>query len=257
MSRSNPNIKNPATRFFKWGGGEEGGGKISYYDKAQEKEIEVKTPFTFLVLDDTLSTVSGFNKSEKSSFWSNEVRNITNDILTVKTGSGIKGRGKWAQLKGDLTGAKYAKSLYIAFKDETGEMAIGNIKIMGAALTQWIEFTKKFDVNQIAIIMDVNPNLQKNGSTKYYIPTFEALEVSTESNNEAVKLDSDLQAYFKSYFARDPEELSDEELDAAVDKRVEIEDVEVKDGKTVPAAPAEPLAAKADDDTIPVKNVPF
>lgn len=274
MSLSNPNLKNPATRFLQWRGGAENegtkekpewkGGAVNYYDKATEETIEVKLPFTFIVLDE-LNTVSGYNEPEKSSFWSNEVRNITKDTLIVRTKAGVKGRGTWAQLA-DLkgSGAKYAKSVYIAFKDETGEFAIANIKVMGAALTAWIEFQKKYDVSQCAIYMSVNPEVQTKGKTKYFMPMFEAREISPEMLEECKVLDRELQTYLGAYFNRPPEDdkyaTTAEELNTPV-ADVEIEDVEVKDGKTVPAEPAaekpvEPATA-ADDDTIPTKDIPF
>lgn len=275
MSLSNPNLKNPATRFLQWRGGAENegtkevpnwkGGKVEYYDKPNDKNVEVKLPLTFIVLDE-LNTVSGFSKPEKSSFWSNEVRNITQDILTVRTKGGIKGRGTWKELEGlKGGGAKYAKSVYIAYKDETGEFAIANIKIMGAALTAWINFQKQFDVSQCAVIMDVNPEVQTNGTTKYFMPSFEAREISPETLEECKVLDCELQAYLGAYFNRPPEQdtkyaTSAEELDTPAADDVEIEDLEEKDGKAVPAAPAKPeppKAAEPADDSIPLKDIPF
>lgn len=273
MSRSNPNLKNPAARFFQWRGGADDdgkggyvGGKVNYYDKETQQSIDVKLPFTFLVLDE-LNTVSGYCEPKKSSYYSNEVRNITKDVLTVKTGGGggsqsvTEGRGTWAELaelKG--RGAKYAKSVYIAFKDETGEFAIGNIKIMGAALTAWIEFQKKYNVEQCAVLMEVDPEVKTKGKTKYFMPHFDAREVSAETDAEAKKLDDQLQDYLSSYFNRDPDTdpkyaSSTEELD----EKDESADPSEQPGTPVPAqepAPA-PKAAPADDGTIPLKDIPF
>ena len=250
MSRSNPNIKNPATRFFQWRGGEEGGGRVEYYDKATETSIDVKLPFTFLVLDE-LNIVSGFSQAEKSSFWSNEVRNITKDTLTVKTSGGTKGIGVWSQL-GDVKvkGAKYAKSVYVAFKDETGEFAIGNIKLMGTALSAWIEFQKNVDVDQCAVMITDAPKKDKNGVNVYFTPVFEAREVSKETDNEAKVLDATLQAYLSSYLNRDPDE--------GVQYATTVDELDEEDEVETVEPPVETKSKDvSSDDDIPLKNIPF
>jgi hypothetical protein len=252
MSRSNPTVKNPATRFFQWRGGEEGGGKVTWYDKEAEQEETVKLPLTFLVLDELVS-VSGYNDNEKSSFWSNEVRNVTKDTLTVRTKSGVKYTGKYKDM--NINGAKYAQSVYIAYKDDAGEFSIGNIKIMGAALTQWIDLKKKFEVDQIAVFMNVDPEVKTKGATKYFIPTFEAREVSAATDNEAKVLDATLQAYLHVYLNSKPEEeasyaTTTEELnDQNENPEVETTTDEVPIAKTPKESDGE--------DPIDTQDVPF
>ena len=51
MSFSNPTAKNPATRFMQWRGGEEGGGRVTWYDKENQEEREVQLPVSLIVLD--------------------------------------------------------------------------------------------------------------------------------------------------------------------------------------------------------------
>lgn len=238
MSLSRPNIKNPAVRFMQWRGGEAGGGKVQYYDKETEENVDVPLPFTFLVLDE-LNTISGFNDNEKSSYWSNEVRNLMTDEFTVRTKSGVKARGKYAEL-GDVKsrGAKYAKSVYIAYKDETGEMIISNLRLMGAALTAWIEFQKKFDVSKCAVSITAAKKAKK-GATTYFMPIFEGREMSDTTRNEAIRLDVQLQAYLDSYFVRQPD----------MDEVTETKDNEITSAPDV--------TIESDDDTIDVSEVPY
>lgn len=196
MSRSNPTTNlNPSKKFFNWAGSE---GKLVYYDKQKEERVPEKLPFTFMVLDQ-LSTITGFSEQDKSSYWSNEVRNIKQDELTVKTSSGVKEVGKYEDLQNVRNkGAKYAKSIYIAYK-ENDVLAIGNIKASGAALTAWIEFSNKHDVYKCAVALTGN-EAAKKGTTEYFIPVFEPVVIGEESDKEAVELDKELQKYFKDYF---------------------------------------------------------
>lgn len=266
MSRSNPQLKNPAKRFIQWRGGEEKGGVLEYYDKQDEQTVDVPIPFTFLVLDE-LNTISGFSDRDKSSYWSNEVRNLQTDELIVKTSAGTKARGVYADLDDVKSkGAKYAKSVYIAFKDETGELVIGNIKIMGAALTAWIEFQKKWNVNDIAVKL-AGVKKAKKGSTIYFIPVFEALEVTEATNQAALELDKELQSFLNSYLNRKPEEAVVVDDEAADDDTTTEDDEEIEEiddnpePETTAPAPKKTATKKAapaqGDKTIDLKDVPF
>lgn len=267
MSLSNPTAKNPSTRFFQWRGGAEGekgketGGKVTWWEKEAEETREMPLPFTFIVLDE-LNTISGFSDADKSSYWSNEVRNLLTDEFTVRTSAGIKARGKYADL-GDVKsrGAKYAKSVYIAYKDETGELAIGNIKIMGAALTAWIEFQKKFDVNKCAVILE-SAKKAKKGVNVYFIPVFDGRNMSDETKSAAVALDKEVQAYLDNYFTRRPDVTEQVDTDEAKDEEIEIEDLDSPPPKdsadpTGTEGESEPVQPKTEVEGIPLKDVPF
>ena len=196
MSRSNPTPTNPSTKFFKWSGST---GKLVWYDKEAEQEKEIKLPFSFLVLDQ-LATIAGFNEQDNSSYWSNEVRSVAKDELTVRTSAGTKAVGLYKDLA-DVRGkgAKYAKSIYIAFEDG-GEIAIGNIKAYGAALTSWIEFTKSHDVLKGKVVL-TGSETAKKGTTTYHVPTFEKAASTPEEDEKAVELDKELQSYLSLYLS--------------------------------------------------------
>lgn len=203
MSLSNPQIKNPATRFMQWRGGADGGGKITYYDKAEAQEYEVDLPFRFTVLDE-LHTITGFSEKDHSGFWSNEVRDLK-DKLVVKTKAGTIAQGAYGDISDRIKalGAKYAKSVYIAFKDESGELVIGNIKFSGASLTAWIEFQKKFDVSVAAVSIEGGKKAKK-GATIYFTPIIDGLNLNAQTKKEAIKLDEELQRYLNTYMTQKP-----------------------------------------------------
>ena len=281
MSRSRPTAKNPATRFLQWKGGAEKisetvdgkkseryeGGKLTWYDKEAQTDVEVQLPFSFLVLD-TLHTITGYSESNRSGFWSNEVRNLKNETLVVKTkqGSGVRtvAKGTYDQIKDEIKsqGGKYTQSVYIAYKGEGGDLQIGHIKISGAALTAWIEFQKKFDVNKCAVFITDEPKLEKKGSNYYFSPVFDGQNVSEATEEEAQKLDEELQRYLDTYLSRKVED--DDAYATSVD---ELEDEDDDDADTTSDEPAEepakakaapaPAPKKQDDDKINLADVPF
>lgn len=196
ISRSNPTPINPAKKFFKWKGST---GNLVYWDKEREKEIEVKLPFEFLVLDE-LSTITGFCEPDKSSYWSNEVRSLAREELTVKTSMGTKQTGLYKDLA-DVRGkgAKYAKSIYISHK-EPEEWVIGNLKASGAAVTAWIEFGKTCVPGNGKVVLTGSEEAKK-GTTTYFIPQFKYESASIEENDIAIELDKELQVHLSQYLA--------------------------------------------------------
>jgi hypothetical protein len=202
MSRSNPTPTNPATRFFKWSGSS---GKLVYWDKEKQEEIEVKLPFSFLVLDQ-LATITGYCEQDQSQYWSNEVRSVAREELTVKTQRGVKQSGFYSDLADVRSkGAKYAKSVYVAF-EEDGEFVIGNLKASGAALTAWIELGKKCIVENGKVVL-TGSETAKKGATTYHVPLFEYDHSTPEEDREAIRLDKELQVYLSQYLASNHQQL--------------------------------------------------
>ncbi len=207
MSRSEPveHLQNPATRFFEI----KGDGKIYYYDKETKENVNVKTPFRFLVLDE-VSQVGGGVKDrsgEYKGFWSNAVKD-NNDKFVVRSGHNghtqIVAEGTWAEVKASLTGAKYIKGLYIGYYNDDKELSIGYLKLKGASLSAWFEFNKdrrRVDVGAFTV-KGRSEELQ-NGSTTYYEPVFDWTDkVKDETEDAAIALDVELQAYLKPYLAK-------------------------------------------------------
>lgn len=203
MSRSNnTEIKGIATRYFEWSGSE---GKLKYYDKEEKENVFVPIPFTFIVLD-KLHTIVGYSDSDESGFWSNEVRDISTEKLSVRT----KENKYPAMLYKDMAdllnkGAKYAQSVYIAFKDESASLVIGHLKLSGSAIGNWIEFNKTNDVYKIGCKL-ASCTAEKKGATKYFAPVFTKVEISEGTNAEALELDKQVQEYLTKYFGRGGQE---------------------------------------------------
>ncbi len=201
MSRSNPNeeLVNPCKNFFQWDGGD--GQGFKRYDKETKTNIITPLPFKFLVLD-RLTTVTGFNEPEKIGYYSNEIRDIKNDILTVRSKNGIEAVGTYEDVKAKLSakGASYCQSVYVMFfigKEPT----LGNIKMSGASLENWFAFCKENKIMEIGVQVK-STNEKKKGKVVYYEPVFEALKVSDSTNQAAVELDKVLQEYLTGYLLK-------------------------------------------------------
>lgn len=215
MSLSQERPTNPSSFFMKVKSG-----SIVYYDRDSQENVTVPTPFEFIVLDQ-VATIKGWSDADESGYWSNEVRSVGKDTLTVRTSKGIKESGIWRDIKGssNIAGAKYNASVYIAHKSRDG-MIISNLALTGAALNAWIEFTQKNRVNNIKVVLSDWSDAKK-GAVSYKVPVFEAVDMLKEEREEAVALDKQLQSYLNEYFNYTPDSV---DHSIAVDD--DIEDIE-------------------------------
>lgn len=264
MSLSNPDLKNPAQHFFQWAGG---AGKLQWYSKEEKKNIDVRLPFTFIVLDQ-LNTITGYNKKAKSGFWSNEVRNITNDNLYVKTANGPFEAGRYNDLTQTLkSGGKFAKSIYVAHKIGD-DWHIGNIKAAGSALSAWIDFTKAHAVDTGLISMKRGVK-EESPVGEFYPPVFEWQQWEDEDYKIAIELDKELQIYLNQYLAQPKDgelEPEIEEIPDEVGKATpeEIADFEKKKAEAKQVKDEEPLPPEPDEiiedlgeEPINLDDIPF
>lgn len=204
MSRSNKtDAVNPASRFFKWKGGD---GILTYFDKSKgEKgeEVSVKLPFKFLVLDKLVGAAGGTtHNGQYQSYWSNAIRNTRTQQLVVRSKDGVVARGYYDDIKGK-DGIKFQQFLYIAFYDDDKQLQIGCIKLTGAALGAWFDYTKVHrDIYDGAIQITGRGDKEKNGATVFYRPVFQHIaQVSEDSEAAAQQLDQHLQEYLTMYFS--------------------------------------------------------
>jgi len=201
MSRSNPiTSNNPTQNYFEWAGGSDGG-YIKSYDKLKQQNVKHDMPFRFLWLDE-LSKIGGYNPSEKDGYYSNEVRMIGDEELTVRSQSdnSVVEEGLYSDIKDELKAknARYMTSVYIAYEDN-GELVIANITLKGAALSSWLKFKKSNKSNIIdeAVVIDGFEE-DKNGATAYRYPTFSIDNATEEEARAAISLDETLQAYLNN-----------------------------------------------------------
>lgn len=215
MSRSNPTdgVRNPSTRWFEWAGGDDGG-FVRWYDKDAKQSVKGEGPFVFLLLDE-LSTVKGWHEPSESSIYANEVRDLRQETLVVKSFKGGElASGLYADIKDKVVakGGHYHASIYVAYKDGA-ELRIGNLGLKGAASGAWMDFKKnaptKKDANGKTVkayftdaIVIADFEQAKKGGTTYRVPKFALKETSPATNLQAVALDAELQAFLADYLRR-------------------------------------------------------
>lgn len=252
MSRSNPNEEaqpNPCKHWFQWDGGDGNGFKS--YDKVAKTNHITPLPFTFLVLD-RLTTITGFNEPEKIGYFSNEIRNLKTDKLTVRSKNGIEAEGTYEEVKAKLgtKGAAFCQSVYVMFF-EGKTPTLGNIKMQGASLENWFAFCKENNIMEVAVKVKTS-NEKKKGRVVYHEPVFEKTTVKDETNQAAIEIDKELQSFLKSYLERNqtstevtkaPEKAEESKVEAQrVNSKPEINEPEIKD---------KPFSSTFDEEDLP------
>jgi hypothetical protein len=203
MSRSNPteNNVNPCQKWMEWQGQE---GILSHYDKATKKQVKEEGPQVFILLDQ-LATIKGWHDSSESGIYSNEVKDTRTSPFVVKAfKSGVLCEGIYAAIKERVAavGGHFVTSLYVAFRQDD-RLAIGNIQFKGAALREWMEFSKQHRGEIYARAIAIEGYTEgKKGSVTYRVPVFKLRDITKESNEEATALDKTLQTYLNGYLAR-------------------------------------------------------
>lgn len=196
MSRSRPVPTNPAVRRFEWAGGK---GELTYWDKALEQRISVPLPFEFMPLDQ-LATIAGYFKPQKASFYANEVRSVRQDPFEVKVKGATFERGFYRELACLSKGAKYAQSIYIAFKDADGQYKVGNLRATGSALSAWIDYGRGRKVENGKTVLKGSEK-RESPVGEYFSPVFEYVHTDAAESEEAWKLDDELQTYLDQMLA--------------------------------------------------------
>lgn len=188
--------KNPAKKFFSLSGTT---GKFGYWDKLREGTVTLKYPIRFIVLD-VLTTIKGFHSGKNAGIYSNEIHNQSIENLKVKVfGHGELATGLYADIKDKIkgVGGKFANSVYVMMINNN-EPELVNFQFYGASLSAFFDFKKETDIYKNSInIIDVEP--AKKGATNYFIPIFEAGDITIEESKLADLMDIDLQKYLDKY----------------------------------------------------------
>jgi hypothetical protein len=200
---------NPATKFIDWKSNDK---SFSYYDKETKENVTIPLPFKFLALDE-MHTVKGWSDSCQSSIYSNEVKFISKEIMTVKPFKGNEiAKGLYSDIKEKVkaAGAHYVKSIYIMLED--GSLA--NIQLKGASCQSWGEFTQKNRSRLTDEWITVKDSTEgKKGAVKYYTPNFtfdKSLSgIECDLADEAFGV---LETYLKAYLVKAEPTIEDEPL---------------------------------------------
>ncbi len=249
MGRSNPNITtNPAVRFFEWKAEK---GELQYYDKDAKENVAVRLPFSFLILEEVSQVGGGVKVNGKyEGYWSNAVKDLREQVITVRSKAGVVAQGLYAELK-DRKGLHYEKGLYIAFHDDDKVLQIGFLKFKGSSLGAWFEFIKAHkNIYKGAFTIKERSDVINGDKGDYYTPVFvHKADISEESDNAAKELDVQLQEYLTAYFVKGGQQAEEE-----------YSGIPANAGDAWEPDTPEPLAramAAAERSTTPVDEYPF
>ncbi len=211
---------NPATKFIDWKSNDK---CFSYYDKEKQENVLIPLPFKFLVLDE-LHAVKGWNDATTSGIYSNEVKFISKEILTVKPFKGneiAKGIYKDIKERVQASGGHYVKSIYIMLEDFT----MANIQLKGSAVQSWGEFTQKTRNRLPEEWITVNSAKEgKKGAVKFYVPEFSFLQsLSEDEMTQADECFNILESYLKTYLSKSEPEVIEENSDFVFDKEDDLD----------------------------------
>lgn len=200
---------NPSTKFLEWKSNDK---CFEYYDKEAKEKVQVKLPFKFLALDE-LHSVKGWSDSCQSAIYSNEVKFISKEIMTVKPFKGNEiAKGLYSDIKEKIkaAGAHYVKSIYVMLEDGS----IGNIQLKGASCQSWGEFTQRNKQrlpDEWVTVKDFTEG--KKGAVKYYTPNFSfdksLSDLEMDQADEAFNI---LEAYLKAYLVKAEPVIADEAI---------------------------------------------
>ena len=190
---------NPSTKFLQWKSNEK---CFEFYNKETQQKVSVPLPFKFLVLDE-MHTVSGWNDASSSGIFSNEVKFISKEVMTVKPFKGNEiAKGLYKDIKEKIVsaGGHYVKSIYIMLED--GSLA--NLQLKGSAVQKWGEFTQKTRNRLPDEWVQVTKAIEgKKGAVKFFTPDFSFERSITE--DEAMQADEAfniLETYLKAYLVK-------------------------------------------------------
>jgi len=210
---------NPATKFLDWKSNDK---CFEYYDKETSSKVQVKLPFRFLVLDE-LHAVKGWNDATSSGIYSNEVKYISKEPLTVKPFKGneiAKGLYKDIKEKVQSAGGHYVKSIYIMLED--GSLA--NLQLKGSSVQEWGTFTQKTRnrlPDEWIVVSKVKDG--KKGAVKYTMPFFEFERSLNETEaKQADEVFGVLEAYLKAYLVKSEPIVEDETIEEEESEQIEF-----------------------------------
>lgn len=199
---------NPSTKFIEWKSNDK---CFNYYDKEAQKNVEIPLPFKFLVLDE-LHCIKGWNDASSSNIYSNEVKFISKEVMTVKPFKGNEiAKGYYKDIKDKVVaaGGHYTKSIYVMLED--GSLA--NISLKGSGVQKWGDFTQKTR-NRLADewVTVAKAEDGKKGAVKFSTPSFSfANSISDEEANMADEAFNILESYLKTYLAKAEPTIVEEE----------------------------------------------
>jgi len=214
---------NPAKFFLEWIGVANGGGGFKYWDKEEKKQKEIKdlASFRFVLLDDNMMGITGYNNASQRGIWSNEIPSMEAAKTPLKVRifnkeKTVIAEGLYQDIKNDCVaaGGKYMKSVYIMTNFFDGEMGIYNLKAYGCCVAAWMNLQELSD-KQVAgtfrnnwVHVEKIDKVRASTTKQYDAPVFGFCEEITEPEEQkAMELATILAEYLEQYTTGDIPEI--------------------------------------------------
>lgn len=197
MSRADnyrPTIESPVKKYLSWSSNDK---CFKYYDKEQGKDVLVKTPLTFVHLDE-LATIKGWDEKSESGIYSNEVRSTRLEELNVRSFKGgelVKGIYQDIKLRVQAAGGVFHTSIYVFLNGE-----VVNLSFKGAALMGWSDFLKENRKSLLGNTVEIlSASEGKKGAVKFSTPVFTVGKpISLSENEKAEEAYISLKSYLEA-----------------------------------------------------------
>jgi len=224
MSRTKPRedgLRNPSKKFLRWDSGKQ---CFVYWDKDNEKSIEVSPQNIAFIVLDQLITITGFDDEKNARIWGNEVRG-NKDIITMHIGKTEAGKGTHKQHRDSNKNVKFCYSVYALAKTEKGgAFELVNFQFSGASCSSWYAIVEQNGgINSIEkddVVLGIShvENMKK-GRVEYTVPIFKVLRkgISEDAAAAADAADKLLQRYLDAYLSGEIQRQKDEQSDADYD----------------------------------------
>ena len=182
-------------------------GEFVYYDAEKKERVSLGSDLDFLVMD-TRSAVGGFNKALDARIYSNMVKSVVTEEVTVKCGKETIDKGIWAEIKDRVKakGAKFCTKVF-ALAKINGTLEPVELDFMGSAIGDWMSFIEELGgkwATYSSTISATKGEERKSGKNIYYGVAFSLKPLDPADNDAANAFNDDkLQPYLNAGVAQE------------------------------------------------------
>ena len=177
-------------------------GTFSYWDGESKERVDLGSNLEFVIMD-TRSSVVGWNDAANARIYSNRVKSVVKEELTVRCGDTILGKGMYADIKEKVKaeGGKYATQVFalMLINDEYQPV---QIDLSGAALGCWMKFVDELGGPWALYAFKITTSLgekKKKGRVEFFEVNFATAELDADLNEQANNFNDDsLQPYLNA-----------------------------------------------------------
>lgn len=170
-------------------------GEFVYYDVDKKERVSLGSTLDFVVMD-TRSSIGGFNKAANARIYSNNVKSVVTEEVTVKCGKETLQKGLWADIKdkAKAQGAKFCTKVF-ALAKINGELQPVELDLTGSALGDWMSFVEELGgkwATYSSTIRASKGEERKSGKNIYYGVAFSLEPLDPVDNEMANAFNDDM-----------------------------------------------------------------